>query len=121
MPIPKPEAGEAEDKYISRCISEIASEYDAEGQAYAVCKGEFDKPTQMDDVYTEKILAGLPEPKPSQEGREAYVKRCIPSLYPSTFDQQQAASYCSLKYEHKQLNSETSIEEMKKLIRSQIH
>jgi hypothetical protein len=47
MPIPKPESGELEEKYISRCISDIASEYDAEGQAYAVCKAEFDKPTEM--------------------------------------------------------------------------
>jgi hypothetical protein len=43
MPIPKPEGAEAEDKYISRCISEIASEYDVEGQAYAVCKSTYDK------------------------------------------------------------------------------
>ena len=38
MPIPKPQGGEQEDIYISRCISEIANEYDVEGQAYAVCK-----------------------------------------------------------------------------------
>jgi hypothetical protein len=43
MPIPKPQGNETEEKYIGRCISEIASEYDAEGQAYAVCKGEFDR------------------------------------------------------------------------------
>jgi hypothetical protein len=43
MPIPKPEGREQEDKYISRCISEIASEYDVEGQAYAVCKSTYDK------------------------------------------------------------------------------
>ena len=43
MPIPKPESGEQEDKYISRCISEISSEYDVEGQAYAVCKSTYDK------------------------------------------------------------------------------
>ena len=43
MPIPKPEGNEKEDKYISRCISEIASEYDVEGQAYAVCKSTYDK------------------------------------------------------------------------------
>jgi hypothetical protein len=43
MPIPKPEGAELEDKYISRCISEIASEYDVEGQAYAVCKSTYDK------------------------------------------------------------------------------
>jgi hypothetical protein len=54
MPIPKPESGESEDKYISRCISEIASEYDAEGQAYAVCKGEFDK-GDMSEVSFEEM------------------------------------------------------------------
>jgi hypothetical protein len=43
MPIPKPEGREQEDKYISRCISDIASEYDIEGQAYAVCKSTYDK------------------------------------------------------------------------------
>ena len=43
MPIPKPQGGEQEDKYISRCISEIANEYDVEGQAYAVCKSTYDK------------------------------------------------------------------------------
>ena len=43
MPIPKPESAELEEKYISRCISEIASEYDVEGQAYAVCKSTYDK------------------------------------------------------------------------------
>jgi len=43
MPIPKPDSGETEEKYISRCISDVIGEYDADGQAYAVCKGEFDK------------------------------------------------------------------------------
>jgi hypothetical protein len=47
MPIPSPTKNEKEEDYISRCISEIGSEYDAEGQAYAVCKGEWDKPTEM--------------------------------------------------------------------------
>jgi hypothetical protein len=43
MPIPKPQGGEQQDKYISRCISEISNEYDVEGQAYAVCKSTYDK------------------------------------------------------------------------------
>lgn len=43
MPIPKPNGGELEDKYISRCISDIIDEYDVEGQAYAVCKSTYDK------------------------------------------------------------------------------
>jgi hypothetical protein len=43
FPIPSPSSDEDEQKYISRCISEIGSEYDAEGQAYAVCKAKWDE------------------------------------------------------------------------------
>lgn len=35
--IPTPEAGEDENKYISRCISAIGDEYDTQEQALAVC------------------------------------------------------------------------------------
>lgn len=58
MPIPKPEGRETEDKYISRCISEIASEYDVEGQAYAVCKSTYDrdKMSKITDT-TSKVMA----------------------------------------------------------------
>jgi hypothetical protein len=58
MPIPKPESAELEDKYISRCISEIASEYDVEGQAYAVCKSTYDKDkmSKIKDT-TAKVMA----------------------------------------------------------------
>ena len=41
--IPSPNADEDEQTYISRCISDISGEYDAEGQAYAVCKGKWDE------------------------------------------------------------------------------
>lgn len=43
MPIPQPTSGQEEQEYISACIREIINEYDAEGQAYAICKGEWDK------------------------------------------------------------------------------
>jgi hypothetical protein len=43
FPIPSPSSDEDEQKYISRCISEIGGEYDAEGQAYAVCKAKWDE------------------------------------------------------------------------------
>lgn len=42
FPIPSP-SGESEEEYISKCISEIIGEYPEEGQAYAICKGEWDK------------------------------------------------------------------------------
>ena len=41
--IPSPNSNEDEQSYISRCISDIGSEYDQEGQAYAVCKGKWDE------------------------------------------------------------------------------
>jgi hypothetical protein len=53
MPIPNVNSGELENEYISRCISEIVSEYDAEGQAYAVCKGEFDKGNMSETSFEE--------------------------------------------------------------------
>jgi hypothetical protein len=60
MPIPKPEAGELEDKYISRCISEVANEYDVEGQAYAVCKSTYDKDSMSKITDTmSKVMARI--------------------------------------------------------------
>jgi hypothetical protein len=60
MPIPKPTGAEAEDVYISRCISEIASEYDAEGQAYAICKAEFDRGNMKKITDTSaKVMASM--------------------------------------------------------------
>jgi hypothetical protein len=41
--IPLPNSNEDEQSYISRCISDIGSEYDQEGQAYAICKGKWDE------------------------------------------------------------------------------
>jgi glycosyltransferase involved in cell wall biosynthesis len=60
MPIPYPNKGEKEDKYISRCISEIASEYDVEGQAYAVCKSTYDKDkmSKITDTMS-KVMASV--------------------------------------------------------------
>ena len=40
--IPTPDSGEEQDKYISRCISDIIDEYGQE-QAAAICYAEWDK------------------------------------------------------------------------------
>jgi hypothetical protein len=50
MPIPQPTKSQDEQKYISDCISQIITEYDAEGQAYAVCKSEWDKMSSTEDI-----------------------------------------------------------------------
>jgi hypothetical protein len=96
MPIPKPETGELEDKYISRCISEIHTEYDVEGQAYAVCKGEYDKMSLAIEDTSE-----LPEPNPN-ESRDKYLRRCVPTLYKpgGKYDQRIATAMCADRYEN---------------------
>ena len=104
MPIPKPQGGEQEDKYISRCISEIANEYDSEGQSYAVCKSTYDtdKMSKISDTaskvmarvaYNEKFRGiNLKDANdPCTEGYEKYgmkdmdgreVPNCIPIQEP---------------------------------------
>jgi hypothetical protein len=42
FPIPSPSSNEDEQKYISRCISEISGEYETD-QAYAICKTKWDE------------------------------------------------------------------------------
>ena len=37
MPIPKPTGEENEDQFVSRCMSELNSEYPDEGQRAAIC------------------------------------------------------------------------------------
>jgi len=49
MPIPKLSKGQDEKEFISACIREIIDEYDAPGQAYAVCKGEYDKENMSEE------------------------------------------------------------------------
>lgn len=41
MPIPKPKGEESEDKFISRCMSELNSEYPDEQQRSAICYDAF--------------------------------------------------------------------------------
>lgn len=49
MPILKPTSGQDEREYISACIREIIDEYDAPGQAYAICKGTYDKENMSEE------------------------------------------------------------------------
>lgn len=108
MPIPKPNKAEQEKDYISRCISEIASEYDVEGQAYAVCKGTYDKetmakekiPVEIAGDNEEKILEYLPEVEHG-ESEDHYLERCVVVLYPDYVDEQQGYSLCADKYQRK--------------------
>ena len=42
FPIPSPSSDEDEQKYISRCISEISGEYETD-KSYAICKTKWDE------------------------------------------------------------------------------
>lgn len=113
MPIPKPKSSEKEEEYISRCISAIADEYDVEGQPYAICKGEWDKPENLAGIpieiigdNEEKILKYLPIVRP-KETESAYLNRCIPVVYPEYVSQQLATSLCADRYQRKITISDT--------------
>lgn len=41
MPLPKPNSGETQAEFVSRCMSEIGNEYDQQ-QALAICYNTFD-------------------------------------------------------------------------------
>lgn len=96
MPIPKPKSEETEQEYVSRCISEIHGEYDAEGQAAAICYETY----RSENLQTEEEIASLPEPK-SGESMDKYLRRCIPTLYKEggKYDQRTSTAMCADKYE----------------------
>lgn len=41
MPIPKPNSGESQQEFVSRCMHEIGNEYDQQ-QALAICYNTYD-------------------------------------------------------------------------------
>jgi hypothetical protein len=67
MPIPKPTAAETQNDYVGRCMSAIASEYDTNEQAVAICintyeKGSMSKSTEQriaDKLSGIHLLEGL--------------------------------------------------------------
>jgi hypothetical protein len=70
MPVPR-HKGETEKDFVSRCMSEIKSEYPDEKQRYAVCKSYSSKsPTKME----KQELFVLPIRK--KESRGTYLSRC---------------------------------------------
>ena len=46
MPIPKPQVGESQDQYVSRCVSEIYNEY-GEKQSVAICIQQYNQNMTM--------------------------------------------------------------------------
>jgi hypothetical protein len=70
MPIPKPEGGETESQFVSRCISKIIDEYD-QSQAAAICYNTYRKKEEMSKKEDIFVL----QPKKA-ENRGAYLSRC---------------------------------------------
>jgi len=94
MPIPKPTSGESQNEYVGRCMHEIASEYDTNEQAVAICistyqRGTMSKSTQervADKLAGVHLLAGLEDAcwegyiaigTKEKDGRE--VPNCVPA------------------------------------------
>jgi hypothetical protein len=50
MPIPNPNKGENQNEYVGRCMHEIASEYDTNEQAVAICINTYEKTNMSSDL-----------------------------------------------------------------------
>jgi hypothetical protein len=62
MPIPRPTSGENQNDYVGRCMHEIASEYDTNEQAVAICINTYEK-GNMSKTAEGRVaskLAGIP-------------------------------------------------------------
>lgn len=70
MPIPKPEGGETESQFVSRCISKIIDEYD-QSQAAAICYNSYRTKEEM----SKKDAIFVLQPKKT-ENRGQYLSRC---------------------------------------------
>lgn len=94
MPIPKPTAAESQNEYVGRCMHEIASEYDTNEQAVAICINTYQKGTMSktkeqriaDKLSGIHLLEGLEDAcwegyiaigTKMKDGRE--VPNCVPA------------------------------------------
>jgi hypothetical protein len=61
MPIPKVESGESQNDYVGKCMHAIASEYDTNEQAVAICINTYEK-TNMSKSTEQRVaqkMAGI--------------------------------------------------------------
>lgn len=70
MPIPKPNSGESESEFVSRCISKIIDEYD-QSQAAAICYSTYRN--GMQKMAKQKLFVLTPK---KSENRGTYLSRC---------------------------------------------
>ncbi|CAB4215710.1 hypothetical protein UFOVP1475_46 [uncultured Caudovirales phage] len=55
MPIPSVNKGEDQSTYVGRCMHEIASEYDTNEQAVAICINTYEKSNMSEDTTFEEM------------------------------------------------------------------
>jgi hypothetical protein len=115
MPV-KPTASESEQDFIGRCMSEEKDSFPDNTQRYAVCKSKWDAENMSKEELAIEDTSQLPEPKPN-EGREQYIRRCVPTIYKpgGEYDQRISTAMCADRYENsntllnKQLDSFSSV------------
>ena len=102
MPV-KPTSSETEQDFIGRCMSEEKDSFPDNTQRYAVCKSKWDESLSEVSLEEEDIQAIYDRLPAVEKGEmeDVYVERCIPTLYPSDYDQQQAASFCADHYSNR--------------------
>lgn len=86
MPIPKPESGELENDFISRCVSEISGEYETE-QALGICYSQLENEGMKKEVSEEAQQGGVVAggfsrtkfgyPVKNKEALNDYMARCM--------------------------------------------
>lgn len=86
MPLPNPESGELENDFISRCMSEISSEYEQD-QALAICYSQLEKEGMKKEVSEDSqqggvVAAGFSRtkfgfPVNNKETLNSYMSRCM--------------------------------------------
>jgi hypothetical protein len=110
MPVPKPTSGQDEQEYISACIREIIGEYDVEGQAYAICKTEYDKMSVDENAQQGGVVSSSPgsfartkfvyAPK-SKEKMNDFMARCMADIQVRERKQNRTtrANFCYCMYQ----------------------
>lgn len=108
MPIPKPNKAESQNDFVGRCMHEIASEYDTNEQAVAICINTYEKENmslstearvalKMGGVWLRSLAADADEIKLklAEEGGGSYPwDECIADQTARYGDEETAKKVC---------------------------
>lgn len=111
MPIPKPTSGESQNDYVGRCMHEIASEYDTNEQAVAICISTYQKGNMKKsmEASVNQKMAGIQllfeaqtadkhmvEFAPQGEGKSFPWDECIAKMVDEYGDEDTAKKVCGM-------------------------